>query len=81
MPTETRTFAQRFKDSVSAGKSKKYIEDVNNGKIPKARVDKVRLDSCWKAVDKCVGNPPIQAETTHTHQLAGLTINHPKQDD
>lgn len=43
--------------------SQKYIEDVNNGLIKD--VDKTRLDSCWKAIDKCVPNPP---SVTVTHE-------------
>jgi len=70
------TYADRFRKAVSAGMSQTYIEAVNNGEVEK--VDKARLDSCWRAVDKCVPNPP---QSTITHEAAAppdFYVIHPK---
>ena len=57
----SRPWIQRSRDRLAATRSMEYIEAVNNGD---EKPDPVRLQSCWKAVDKLMPNPP-----TATHEL------------
>ena len=52
----SRPWIQRTRDRLSATRSLDYIEAVNRGDVEK--IDPVRLQSCWKAVDKLLPNPP-----------------------
>jgi len=70
------TYAERFRKAVSAGMSQQYIEDCNNGEVDK--IDKARLDSCWKAVDKCVPNPPQSTITHEAESPPDFYVIHPK---
>jgi len=54
MTVETKTYPQRVLDRFSAGQSLPYVCDVIDGKIDKP--DKLRLDSCWRAINKVVGD-------------------------
>jgi len=76
MPRVPDSYADRFRKAVSAGKSQTYIMAVNDGEVDK--VDKARLDSCWRAVDKCVPNPPTATVTHESSTPPDFYVIHPK---
>ncbi len=57
MSYETRSWCQISKDRLSASHALTYVVDVIDGKVDEP--DRVRLDSCWKALDKLI--PTIKA--------------------
>ncbi|GAF84894.1 unnamed protein product [marine sediment metagenome] len=69
MAERSTPYPQLVRDRLSAGGSLAYILAVNNGEV--AVVDRDRLLSCWKAVDKVVSNPPT---LTAEIDAGGLTI-------
>jgi hypothetical protein len=53
-PDDTKTYPQIVRDRISAGKSWEYISSVIEG--TETKPDKTRLDTCWRAINKVVGD-------------------------
>ncbi|MCP4169343.1 MAG: hypothetical protein GY758_01065 [Fuerstiella sp.] len=78
MPDETKPYPTRVRERFAAGQSLDYIIAVNHGEV--AEPDKARLDSCWKAVNKCVADLPTTVVNYESDLPPEYHVHYPAED-